>query len=91
MYRTPDADRTVGTFVGIRRLNATDIAQLGDALSGVGQPGACQLQRDFAVIGQSGGPWVNVELGGCWRVVRDDLQPERIGRADPTTAGRLLI
>jgi hypothetical protein len=92
LYTTTASDLTVGTFAGTRHLDAATAARLRAALSGsgAGQPRGCQLQRSFAVVQQPGGPWVNVELGGCWRVTRNDLNPGQIGQADPTVTRKIL-
>lgn len=71
-YRAPATDLEVGRFV---RGEAFDVAQsrrLRAALTGPGPHRSCPPQREFAVIATSRDHNVTVELGGCWRVLRDD-------------------
>lgn len=82
-------DFEVGDFVRGLTLSSAQTRELLAALTGAGPTGACAGQRDFAVV-QAGGQWANVELGGCWRVQRSDLDPGT-GAADAAVVSRLLL
>lgn len=92
-YRTSLADPEVGAFQRSGHLQGLDAGRLLAALAGPGRAGACPAARDFAVLSSAdprrpSSP-VQVELGGCWRVLRAD--PPGLGRADPTVARPLLL
>lgn len=87
LYQAPAADLSVGAYVRGLTLSADGARQLRAALSGADAGGSCAPQRQFAVIGTASGPWVNVELGGCWRVQRPD---NAIGTAQPQLVRALL-
>ncbi len=82
-------DPDVGEFDRSVVLSGTEGQQLREALAGPGPAGECAAQTGFAVI-FAGGPYVNVELGGCWRVVRGDLDSSSTGSAQPDVVKRLL-
>lgn len=87
IYQAPAADLSVGAYVRGLTLTGDGARQLRDALTGAGAGGSCAPQRQFAVISTASGPWVNVELGGCWRVQRPD---HAIGIAQPRAVRTLL-
>ena len=73
VFRTPPNRFAVGQFVrGFRRLDGSRTRRLLSALTGPGPRRGCAKQRTFAVVIRSAGSVANVELGGCWRVVRPD-------------------
>lgn len=82
-------DAEGGDFVRVVELDAAQSTQLRGALAGPGPTHSCPAQRSFAVI-SAGGQFVNVELGGCWRVQRDDLNPSRTGTAQASVLVKLL-
>ena len=90
VYRADPSDDGAGEFQRAVRLDGARATKLRAALSLSGTVGTCRPQRAFAVVRARSGAWVNVELGGCWRVVRDDENPARLGRADPAAVTRLL-
>ncbi len=79
-----------GTFQRAVQVDGPRAKELRAALSLPGKAGSCPSQTTFAVLRLQGGPWVNVELGGCWRVMRNDENPVALGRAQPATVRRLL-
>jgi hypothetical protein len=82
-------NETFGTFLRSVSLNNHQAGRLIAALAGPGPTGACRPQREFAVIEREGQA-VNVELGGCWRVARDEDNPETTGSANAAVIARLL-
>lgn len=82
-----DLDR--GDFVNAVTLDGEDAHDLDLALAAAAPTGDCQAQREFAVV-FGGDHWLNVELGGCWRVLRVDLSYTEFGGADAATVNRLL-
>lgn len=80
-YHVAAEHMEVGTFVRGVRLDTAESAALRNALTGAGpSPTAnCAAQQDFAVVSREGGGWIFLELGGCWRLLRDDNGPETIG------------
>jgi hypothetical protein len=83
-------DPYVGTFRRSVTLTGAPAQQLRASLAGAGPTGDCGAQHEFAVISANGAGWVNVELGGCWRVVRASDEPITFGTANPTVVRRLL-
>ena len=82
-------DPEVGQFVRGVPLDAAQSRRLRSALTGAGVPASgCSPQSRFAVISVSG-DYVVVELGGCWRVQRDEAHVT-LGTADPSVLRRLL-
>jgi hypothetical protein len=79
--KDPDA----GSFRRGLTLTGAPAAALRTALGGAGSASSCPLVADFAVV-FAGGPWVEVELGGCWRVLRGDT----VGTASPSAVTSLL-
>jgi hypothetical protein len=90
IYQSPADDLTIGNYLRGLVLNGGAAAQLRVALDGAGNTGTCTPQRQFAVISTPSGAEVNVELGGCWRVQRDDSAHESTGTAQPKTIRTLL-
>jgi hypothetical protein len=100
LTRFPDADLTaciyraerdpiVGKFVRGMRFTAQESAELRDALAGPGVSNdGCAPQDTFASIRTTHAA-VLIELGGCWRLHRDD-GPTSLGTADGATVSRLL-
>ena len=80
----------VGTFQRALRLTGTRATELRAALSHGAPTGTCAPQPDFVVVRSTGGAWVNVELGGCWRVLRNDQHPNGYGGGDAAAISRLL-
>lgn len=85
IYRT-GSDPEIGNLERGTTLSRQQSEQLRTALAGPGRRGDCASQRAFAVVDNS----INVELGGCWRVVRNDVNPVTIGTADPALVKQLL-
>jgi len=88
IYRTTKHLDT-GEFLRAVRITGANVADFDAAVSSSGPAGECSAQREFAVV-FGPGHWLNIELGGCWRVLRDDNGAERFGSADPATLQRLL-
>jgi hypothetical protein len=82
-------DPLAGNLVRSVTLKGTNATALRSALGGVGPTGSCQAQPDYAVV-FAGHQYVNVELGGCWRVRRDDGGHTTLGTADPQQLTALL-
>ncbi len=74
LYRTTD-DPDGGTLTRSLILTRDQSRQLRAALTGGGPTRTCARQPSFAVIRVRGGQWVNLELGGCWRLIRNDSNP----------------
>jgi hypothetical protein len=93
IYRSQPVDRatraTVGDFVRGERLGPEQSRQLLAALTGAGPSGSCPPQGQFAVV-HAAGNYLNVELGGCWRVARDEDNPADTGSANATALRSLL-
>jgi hypothetical protein len=71
VYRA-GGDLTVGTFTRGMRLDTADSAGLRAALTGAGPSRTCADTADFATVTAQGGGTVFLELGGCWRLERND-------------------
>jgi hypothetical protein len=82
-------DPMAGNLVRSVTLKGPDATSLRSALGGVGPTGSCPAQPDYAVV-FAGHQYVNVELGGCWRVRRDDGGHTTLGTADPQQLAALL-
>jgi hypothetical protein len=86
--------RATDPFVGrLRRsvvVGGASVQRLRGALARPGPSGSCNSQPNFAVIRTGHDQWVNLELGGCWRVVRDDRNPLRVGSADGAVVRSVL-
>ncbi len=89
LYRTAPGDAEAGLFVRGVPLSAARSLTLRAALTGAGPRGTSAAQSAFAVV-RADGQWVNVELGGCWRVLRDDRNPASLGTADAAVVSQLL-
>jgi hypothetical protein len=88
IYRT-GSDQDIGEFVRSVRLSGSQVNDFDAAVSGPGPTGDCQAQHRFAVVFGPGNR-VNIELGGCWRVLRVDSGAERFGSANAAELERLL-
>jgi hypothetical protein len=91
VYRVGAAEPDVGSFTRGFRLDASQIQRLLQAVTGPGPTGACPAVRAFAVVtlgAATNGQWLDVELGGCWRV--EGGFPDRVGSADPAAAAAIL-
>lgn len=91
IYKT-GTDPERGDFVRAVVLDASQSQELRTALDGAG-PAAnttCAVQTSFAVVNAVNGGYVSVELGGCWRVLRDDNNPPTIGLANSTSVKAIL-
>lgn len=88
IYRT-STDISGGRFQRSLTLTGTKARQLRTALSRPGPSHTCPAQHAFATV-WSGHNYVNVELGGCWRVQRHTNGPTGIGSADPDLVTQLL-
>jgi hypothetical protein len=85
-----EQDPIVGSFVRALRLDSPDSAELRDALAGPGVDNAvCAPQDTFARIYGEHTDNIFIELGGCWRLHRDD-RPTTLGTADGDVVSRLL-
>lgn len=89
IYRVADDDPQVGAFERGLTLDGSDSRRLRDALTGPGPGGGCAVQDTFAVI-RAAGQWVTLELGGCWRLVREIDNPATYGSADADVVKELL-
>jgi hypothetical protein len=88
LYRVAD-DPQAGEFERGITLDGSDSRRLRDALTGPSPAAGCAAQDSFAVI-RDGGQWVNVELGGCWRLIRENDNPVTYGTADAEEVKKLL-
>jgi hypothetical protein len=91
VYRVTAAEPDVGSFTRGFRLDSSQIQRLLQAVTGPGPTGSCPAVRAFAVVtfgAAANGQWVDVELGGCWRVEREF--PSSVGSADPAVAAAIL-
>lgn len=88
IYRT-GTDILGGRFQRGLTLSGAKAQQLRSALSGAAPIGACQAQHDFATV-WAGRSRVNVEFGGCWRVLRVDGASTAIGTADADVLRKLF-
>jgi hypothetical protein len=89
IYQVSGSDSQVGAFVRGPHLDRSASALLRGALSGPAPSGTCEHQPQFTVVSTGVGDWVNVELAGCWRVLRE--QPHlSIGTAAASTVHQLL-
>jgi hypothetical protein len=90
VYRAAATDDTVGTFERSVILRGRPAARVLDALAGAAPHDAarCSPPQRFAVISTDAGSSVNVELGGCWLVQRND--GDAVGQAAGSTLARLL-
>jgi hypothetical protein len=90
IYHVSAHDAEVGDFVRGVHLTAAESAQLRQALTGPGPTSqTCPTQDTFAAISTRGGDTVYLELGGCWRLERDEAHVT-VGTANPATVSRLL-
>lgn len=90
IYRVSAHDTEVGNFVRGLHLYGRQSAELRQALTGPGPAGqTCPAQDTFAAISTRGGDTVYLELGGCWRLERDEAHVT-LGTADPAIVSRLL-
>ena len=73
IYRVSSRDHSVGAFVRGLSLDPRDAAAARRALAGPAPTSRCADQRTFAIVRLpiTSGDSVNVEMGGCWRVLRD--------------------
>lgn len=90
IYRTGGADPIAGTFTRAVKLSVARSSEIRAVLARPGTIGSCARQKEFALIGDTKGRNVAVELGGCWRVLRNDNQPVTLGRADASVLRDLL-
>ena len=86
IYRTEDFES--GSFVRGVRLDASQTHKLLGAMTGAGSSGSCPNARSFAVIVASPELSAQVELGGCWRVARPNLNG--LGTADAAVVRAIL-
>lgn len=90
IYRV-GTDSMVGTFTRAVKLDPTGSTALRAALTGAGPTGSCADQPDFATVTARGGGTVYLELGGCWRLDRNDGGRDRLGSAsEPKVVQELL-
>jgi len=89
VFRVTGADREVGSFVRGFALRPDATRRLLGALTGPAPRGECPPVHEFAFITVDHGPYVQVELGGCWRVERS-YPREGVGTADPAVAAAVL-
>jgi len=82
------SDPDAGEFSRAVRLSGGEADELVDALTGAGPTGTCAPPSDFAVL-HAAGRNLNVEIGGCWRVLRHDAS-QAVGSADGAALERLL-
>jgi hypothetical protein len=87
VVRGPDLE--VGTFVRGVRLQPEQTRRLLRAMTPPGLRGSCPNVRTFAVVEAGPGLAVNMELGGCWRVVRP-YPNNGYGSADPQVVRAVL-
>jgi hypothetical protein len=84
-YENAPSDPYSGHLLAGGRLTGEAAGALRRGLGGAGVAGTCAPQTRFVVVQRAGtgGQWVTAELGGCWRVQRDDPPAAGNGRADP--------
>lgn len=80
-------DPVAGTYVYGTRLSAGNSATLLTSLDQPAPTTPCSAQQDFVVVHAPPGEIAYIELGGCWRVLRDD---NTLGSANRATAERIL-
>lgn len=88
-YRMPPGSTEVGNFVRGFSLDSAKTRRLLAGLTGAGPRGSCSEQRTFAVIIANPGLESNVELGGCFRVVRP-YPNHGLGSANPAVVRAIL-
>ena len=90
-YRATTADLLMVTYVAGRRLTAKDTAALFAAITGPGKRGGCSKGHDGILLAFDGpDPLAQIELGGCSRVIRDDVVGhESIGTTDSSAVALL--
>jgi hypothetical protein len=87
VYRTRDF--VSGSFVRGFSLDAAQTHRLLGAMTGAAPSGSCPHESTFAVVSSSAERWVEVELGGCWRVGR--TYPDYgTGGSDPAVVRAIL-
>ncbi|HJU37333.1 MAG TPA: hypothetical protein VJ716_07955 [Gaiellaceae bacterium] len=87
LYRTEN-DFETGSFIRGFNLDASQTRRLLPALTGPGRGGACRDARMFATVRPKHEPAAEVELGGCWRVARPNLNG--LGSADAAVVRAIL-
>ena len=87
----PETSSHDSTFVAGRRLTKAQTKRLLGALSLPGKAGGCTKKHIGILVVTSRTSWVEVEIGGCSRVVREEARlGETLGRADAATVNALL-
>lgn len=90
IYRASPRDDQVGDFVRGIHFTPHQSAQLRAALTGPGTTNnSCPSQDTFAAIATRGGDSIYLELGGCWRLQRDEPHVT-LGTANPNIIKQLL-
>ena len=91
IYRVTGGQPALGSFVRGIHFNAHQSAQLRAALTGTGRLGPCPSENTFAYILTKGAnDSVFLELGGCWRLQRDQAHITLGSATDPALLARLL-
>ena len=90
-YRATTSDPLFVSYVAGRRLTAKDRVALFAAVTGPGKRGGCSKSHEGILLAFGGpDPVVQIELGGCSRVIRDDVvSHESIGTTDVAVIARL--
>ncbi|MDX6202359.1 MAG: hypothetical protein QOJ83_1859 [Frankiales bacterium] len=90
LFADSDKDATVGDFLGGRRLSVTDRSRYLQAIELPGHGGGCAQGHHEFVVFTTGHGYASVEVGGCWRVLRQDAGTGSLGSADPSTVQQLV-
>lgn len=92
IYRVAAANPEIGRFVRGIHFDARQSAQLRAALTGPGRiPGRCPAASRFAsIVPKDSNFGVFLELGGCWRLQRDQARETLGSASDSALLARLL-
>jgi hypothetical protein len=93
IYRVSPADLDLGNFVRGIHFDASQSAQVRAALTGPGDTTrSCPAEKTFAwIVAPGSNDGVFLELGGCWRLQRDQAHVTLGTASDPATLARLLM
>lgn len=92
IYRISPTQPDLGSFVAGIHFDARQSAALRTALSGPGGiPGPCPAVTRFAsIVARGDNSGVFLQLGGCWRLQRDQAHASLGSASDPALVARLL-
>ncbi|MDX6229817.1 MAG: hypothetical protein QOI76_3207 [Frankiales bacterium] len=90
LFADNGSDPTVGDFVAGRRLTAADREKYLIAVGLPGHQGTCATDHREFVVFTSGHGYASVEVGGCWRVQRQDGGVGSLGSANGALVQELV-